>query len=212
MIQILFTEDHRARAVALAGAVPGSAAALIDTPPTKINGLDTLTFWGHGDPWKFCTKTPAEMAKVIKDWKSKNSGIKTVELITCNARHFSTGATDSFANQLKSALKSGIMSSTSGIKMKGLPVGVTGAQNAWSILLADPGTKSWVYVSAPGMTDADMMEGQGLIRYHKVGTGLVSFNGDIAQRANKMIVEHPKRKWSMNYGYFNNLRANLVSI
>ena len=212
MIQILYTQDHQARAVALASVEAASVSGLIDSKPSKKAGLDTLTFWGHGDPFKFCTKTADELAKIIKEWKKENSSLKTVELITCNARHFSTGASDSFANQLKSAMRSGILSSTRDIKVKGLPVGVTGAQNAWSILLADPNTKSWVYVSAPGMNDDEMMKGQGLIRFHDVAGRKVSFNGDIAQRANEMVKAHPSRKWSMNYGYFNNLRKNLVPI
>lgn len=40
------------------------------------------------------------------------------------------------------------------------------------------------------------------------------FKGDIAERANQVLKDsaNQDRKWSMTYGYFNTLRANLVFI
>ena len=147
------------------------------------------------------------MVKVIAAWKKLNSQLNTVELITCNARHF-TGSTDSFANQLKKGLHSGLLSSTRSITVKALPVTVTGSQNAFSILLADTNTKSWCYVTGPGTDDKIMFEGANLISYENGK----SFKGDIAVRANQVVRDNPNRKWTMNYGYFNMLRRNLVTI
>lgn len=202
--------DHAKRATSLASATPGSRHGEISaTVPGAVTGLDTLTFWGHGDSFKLCGKNASDIVKVISKWKSKNSKIKTVELITCNARHCSGG--DSFANQVKS--KFGIMSGTRGITLKALPVTVTGKNNAWSILLAETNTKSWVYVTAPGTDDKMLMSASGLINFTTNATGgLASFNGDIAKRADETVRTNPDRKWTMNYGYFNTLRACLVKI
>jgi hypothetical protein len=211
MIQILYTQDHAARGVALAAAVPGAKHGLVDTAPSAVTGLDTLVFWGHGDQFKPCDRTAAEIVKVISGWKKLNSGLKTVELITCNARHC-TGNADSFAVQVKNGLRAGVLSSTRNIQVKALPVTVSGMRNAFSILLAEVPTKSWVYVTGPGTNDSIMMEGVRLINFETVNGKVQSFKGDIALRANKVVRDVPVRKWSMNYGYFNNLRNCLVAV
>jgi hypothetical protein len=209
MLQILYTQDHLARGVALSQEEAGSDHALVDTAPTA-KGVDTLLCWGHGDSYSFCKKSAAEMAALVTAWKAVNPALHTVELVTCNARHY-TGKSDSFANQLKSRL-SGFFSSTKHIVIKALPVTVTGAANAFSILLAEPATKSWCYVTGPGTDDKIMFQGANLITSHVVNGKMVSFKGDIAQRANLMVSQHPDRKWSMNYGYFKMLRRNLVKV
>ena len=57
------------------------------------------------------------------------------------------------------------------------------------------------------------MEASSLIQFTTNATGgLVSFKGDIAQRADAMVREHRDRKWTMNYGYFNTLRATLGAV
>jgi hypothetical protein len=209
MLQILYTQDHLQRGVALAGEEAGSEHALITTA-AAAKGVSTLLFWGHGDNHHLCTKNASELAEVVKAWKALNPGIHTVELITCNARHY-TGNTDSFANQLRSKL-GGLFSSTRHIVIKGLPTTVTGSINAFSILLAEAPTKSWVYVTGPGVNDSEMMKGASLIKFQKVGERTISYRGDIAARADEMVRTHRDRKWTMNYGYFNTLRRNLVVV
>lgn len=178
----------------------------ITTNPAVVPNLDTLAFWGHGDSSKLCGKTPRELHEVIKAWKSHNAGLKTVEIITCNARHASGG--DPFVKKLKSGI--GFRSSLRGLTIKALPTTVTGKNNAWSILLAETNHKSWVYVTAPGATDALLMEASSLINFQRnVNGGLSSFWGDIAKRADQMVRDNPNRQWTMNYGYFNTLRAHL---
>jgi hypothetical protein len=54
------------------------------------------------------------------------------------------------------------------------------------------------------------MQAQSLIQYERTVDGkLVSFRGDIAQRADKTVRDNPQRTWTMNYGYFNTLRSCL---
>lgn len=212
MIQFLFqggSGSHGPRAQALSSVTAGSKVADITTAPKAVTGLDTLAFWGHGDQFKLCGNSVNDMRTVISGWKNLNSGLKTIEIITCNARHCSAG--DPFAKRLKSSF--GIMSGTRGLKVKALPTTVTGKTNAWSILLAEPGFRSWVYITAPGKTDSLLMQANTLIQFQTNATGgLVSFKGDIAQRADKVVREHRDRKWTMNYGYFNTLRAHLSNV
>ena len=147
MIQFLYQGGHGShgpRAQALAKISKGSCDD-INTVARAIVGLDTLTFWGHGDQHKLCSKTPQELFALIKSWKQLNPRLKTIELITCNARHTITGSP--FANSLKS--KFGILSGTRGMIVKALPVTVSGKSNAWSILLAETTSNAWCYITAP---------------------------------------------------------------
>lgn len=212
MIQILYTQDHMTRAVALTSVVPLARHGLVNTtPPIAIPGLHTLTFWGHGDPGRFCDHSPSELVKLIGKWKKLNSKLKTVELITCNARHCTQG--DPLASKIKSGLRMGFLHGTAGIKVKALPVTVTGKRNAFSILLAEPNYKSWAYITAPGTNDGPMMEAQNLIRYDAgQNGGAVPYQGDLAVKANKVARDHPVRNWTVNFGYFNTLRSCLVDV
>ncbi|WP_102226538.1 hypothetical protein [Acidimangrovimonas sediminis] len=210
MYQILYQGGHGShgpRAQALANVTPGAQCGDIATTPARpVQGLTTLAFWGHGDSFQLCNKSAREIHEVIKEWKAVNPGLGTVEIITCNARHCTTG--DSFANQLKHGI--GWRSSLKGLTIKALPTTVGGKRNAWSILLAETIRNSWVYITAPGATDSLLMEANSLIQYEKMPSGgLRSFNGDIAMRADKVVREHPMRQWTMNYGYMNTLRAHL---
>jgi len=213
MIQFLYQGGHGShgpRAQALANVTPGSRCGdIATTRATQIPGLQTLAFWGHGDSYRLCGKTPRELHELIKDWKKLNPGLNTVELITCNARHSTVG--DPYANQLKSGI--GFRSSLRGMKIKALPTTVTGRRNAWSILLAETSFNSWVYITAPGMDDSLLMQAKTLIDFTTTPSGgSVSFRGDIAVRANEVVRDHPNRQWTMNYGYFNTLRNHLGTV
>jgi hypothetical protein len=210
MIQFLFQGGHGShgpRAQALSGVTPGSRCGdIATTQASAIVGLDTLAFWGHGDAHKLCNKSPDQLFSLIKDWKRLNPALKTIEIITCNARH--AVGTNPFANRLKS--KFGVLSGTRGMVVKALPVTVTGKNNAWSILLAETIHNSWCYVTAPGTDDKLLMQAQSLIAFEQNETGgLRSYRGDIATRADQMVRANPQRQWTMNYGYFNTLRAHL---
>ncbi|HKL40772.1 MAG TPA: hypothetical protein VJ894_08835 [Cryomorphaceae bacterium] len=213
MIQFLFQGGHGShgpRTQALAKvSTPSNVGDIDSTKPVLVPGLHTLAFWGHGDSSKLCGKTASEIVEIVSAWKKLNTGLKTVEIITCNARHASAGRP--FANQLKS--KFGILSGTKGITIKGLPLTVSGKNNAWSILLAEPTFNSWVYITAPGTNDKLLMEANSLIQFEtNANGGLVSYKGDIAQRADKTVRENPQRQWTMNYGYMGTLRNHLVKV
>src|SRR5215469_1444703 len=107
------------------------------------------------------------MKTLIAAYKSLNAGLATVELITCNARHCSSG--DPYATRLKSSF--GFWSRTGGIKVMALPTTVTGKNNAWSILLAETQYKSWAYVTAPVATDAELMKASSLITFEEYDGG-----------------------------------------
>jgi len=214
MIQILYQGGHGShgpRAEALAATTPGSLCGDIsNTEPTKIPNLHTIAFWGHGDSYKLCHHSPSELIKLVRKWKKLNRSLKTIEVITCNARH-GAGKAEPYVKSLKG--KIGILSGTSGMKLKALPVAYGGSSEAWSILLAETTFNSWVYITAPGGTDAMLMEAKTLIDFQKnANGGLSSYRGDVATRANKVVRENRDRKWTMNYGYFNTLRSSLVYV
>lgn len=211
MIQFLYQGGHGShgpRAQALASVTPGAKVSDVTTPAVAVPGLDTLAFWGHGDAHRLCGKTVEELRTLIGAWKKLNKGIHTVEIVTCNARHCRAG--DPYATRLRTSF--GIMSGTSGIKVRALPTTVSGKHNAWSILLAETVHNSWVYITAPGVDDKLLMVASSLIQFEQNDGKMVCFKGDIATRADKVVREHPDRQWTMNYGYMNTLRACLGAV
>jgi hypothetical protein len=202
MIQILYAQDHSDRGVALGQAVPNSNATLITTAPTTKAGLDTLTVWGHGDIARLCGLLVDDFVALVKSWAKVNTGLQTVEIVTCNARHAPTGF-DPYALNVARALRSGFMSSTRNVVVKALPTNVGGALNAFSILLAHAPNRSWCYVTAPGPTDATMFKGANDVKNEANKLGY-----DLAQAAN-IVARDTTRKFTLNYGYFNTLRAQL---
>jgi len=202
MIQILYAQDHTDRGLALAQAVPNSQAALITTAPTATAGLDTLTFWGHGDIARMCGLVADDFIALIRRWAQANSGLRTVEIVTCNSRHAPTGF-DPYAQQVARGLRSGFMRSTRNVVVKALPTNVRGSLNAFSILLAHAPNKSWCYVTAPGPSDATMFQGANAVKNEAAKIGY-----DLAQAANN-VARDTSRTYTLNYGYFNTLRAQL---
>jgi len=214
MIQILCHPGHSKRGKKLATRVVGSHYDSIASPAVTKKDLDTLIFWGHGESSSVCKLTPIDLAALIKRWKKKNKGLNTVEIITCNAQHFAKPfGTNSFVNKLKIQLKAGFLSSTRNIKVKALPRYKGGAENAWSILLADHSNESWCYVSAPGKTDKVMFLGSSLITFQIDSMGKTTcFKGDIATRAHQVVNDPDNfgHKWTMLYGHFKDIRSKLV--
>ena len=212
MIQLLYTRDHATRGEALASVTPGCRHGLIDkTPPKKIHKLHTLVFWGHGDAARFCDLDARGLVRLIGKWRVRNPGLKTIEIITCNARHCTYE--DPYVEKVKRLFKGRARLFTFGLTLRALPVSVGGIKESFSILLAEPVHKSWAYITAPGKTDALMMEAQNLIRYEKTAGGKsVTFKGDLAKRADALSRSRKRRKWTLNYGYLDTLRRNLVDV
>ena len=203
MIQILYEADHEKRAETLAGALPGSQHHLVSTAPSKKDGLDTLAFWGHGTQAFLCGMNVSGFVALVKSWKKLNSSLKTVEIITCDARH-AAGTDDPFVVMAKAALRGGILSSTRSMVLKAMPVHVVGSQDALSILLADWQSKSWCYITAPGPTGKVLHLTTELIKKEAK-----PFGDDLARTGDKVAREVKVRTYTLNYGYFATLRAQL---
>ncbi len=141
--------DHRVRATGLAQAY-GTTAAGIDAPAAQIAGLDKLVFWGHGTATHFCGKTPEQFVKTIKTWRTINKGLKTVEMLTCNARHSENGR-ESYTDQVVTALSRKANSRADKVNFRALPVCTTpsGKTCHYSILKWHPGSQTWAYIAAP---------------------------------------------------------------
>lgn len=215
MIYVIYESDHTKRGISLAATIGAKHGEIGQTKAKAVPGLHTLIFWGHGTESVMCTKAPQQMVSYIAEWKKLNPTLKTVELITCNARHAS-GNKDSYAGKIVSGLKAGFLSNTRNLEVKALPVTVGGKNNAWSILLWETDSLSWVYITAPGANDAMLMQATNLIKYDEVpeprsptGKKLVEYPGNIALKADKVVRAHPQRQWTMNYGMLATLRAQL---
>jgi hypothetical protein len=207
-VHILFDEDHRERAERLAGQTPGATSGPIATIPYQLRRggeLDILTFWGHGDPNNLCGKTLTELTALIKNWKKLNTGMNTIEIITCDARHSMIGG-DSFATKLKRALSAGILSTTRKTTLKALPVAA--AANTCSILCANAVSLTWVYITALDYMNLNIATDLILYDTEKVGVSRPE-NTNYTMVANQMVSRYPTRNWQMTYGTFQNLRKIL---
>ena len=142
-------DDHEVRAKSMAAAYSTTAASVKDKPKT-IAGLDKLVFWGHGDTSKFCSLKPVDFVALEGEWRKKNPGLTTVEMLTCNARHKQTN-TDSYTDQVVMALSRKPAKAADKVKFRALPVASThsGKTCDWSILKWHPRSATWAYVAAP---------------------------------------------------------------
>ena len=144
MHYILYEHDHENRATALANRMP--IYQLVTDPVKVVPDITTLIFWGHGTAGGLCGMSPHDAAKKVKAWKASNKKIKTVEILTCNARHSATG-TDPFIAQFRRKLGFQLRRS---LKVKCLPIRMgPGGIHGDSILFADYMTKTWCYVTTP---------------------------------------------------------------
>lgn len=220
MIQILWEytgpgDSHEDRARTLANMTAGANYNNVTQKPVHKPGLDTLTFWGHGTDSSLCGKTPKEFISLVKEWMKENSELKTIEIITCNARHGMNG--DSYVKKVIQGIG---WSNRRKLTFKGLPVRMgSGGLNCHSILIADWQTSSWCYVTgmADGkyMNDTVMQLGRRLV----VNAALKDFAldkvnkiADVAQGADRVSRTEKTREFTLNYGYFDTLRRQLVII
>jgi len=219
MIQILCgDEGHKARCNALAVATPGSNVANASGPAfdKKVLKIHTLTFWGHGDPSKFCgLSAPALVAKV-KEWIKWNPTIKTVEIITCNSRHgtisskpLNDGTVEqawvkSYTDQIKPGLKK------LGLTIKALPMGMGSIEPMrWSILKFSPTTNTWLYVTAGGAKDTDAM----WPAVHKVEQHPIFLaTKDFVAAGTAVKAADVMRKYTLDFGRIGDLRNALVPL
>jgi hypothetical protein len=217
MYQVLYEvtnarDSHQERASALSQSLGASRCDEVNFPATR-RGIHSLIFWGHGTVLSLCGKNADEIVEIIKAWKAVNPDLKTVEIITCNARH---GASDAlpFVTKVKAGMRRGFRSSTHDVKLKALPVNVNGALGGYSILLAEAATKSWCYITSAGADDKTMMYARG--EMDRKASGIKKSGGqiDMATLAEEVIKETGRKGpngdfFTMNYGYFNTLRSTL---
>ena len=241
-IQILYESDHQDRAVALMGALTNSAVAgPMDTTPVKIKGLKTLIFWGHGQSSILCNMNSKAVIATIIAWKTLNSDLKVVEVITCNARHYDNkfwNATvtvhrkskmmhnsgspinNSIVKQIKRGLKYNINPALWSIKVLALPESVRGSLNQYSILYWDAATTSWCYVT--GRTETEMFTVGACIKQSKKlkpdPTNIddrydAPRTGDFPARVAAAKIDFPKEDYSdVIAGKLFELRDHLVEV
>lgn len=198
--QVIWGEDdHEVRAKSL-GTAYACTAVSVKTKPKSVSGLDKLVFWGHGDTGKFCTLTASDFVAYVGEWRKKNPGLKTVEMLTCNARHRQTGLS-SYTDQVVNELSRKPKNSVDKIKFRALPVAVTqsGKTCDWSILKWHPGSATWAYVAAPtrpvlNHEDNDMHDAVVMLENFKVPRGTaegyrLAFAAYSAMKA--MTLTHP---------------------
>jgi hypothetical protein len=197
------TGDHEVRAKALATVIPGSHCAPVSLAGIQKPGLDTLTYWGHGDATHFCDLTADDFVKHVSNWKKWNPSLKAVEIITCNARHNATGL--AFTARVRPALRK----KYSDIVLKGMPMGVGSiAAHNWSILKAHAPTKTWFYVTAGGNADTDEM----WPAVHLVDAEALNNGSNLAIAGANVEKANPSRKFGLRYGTFDKLRSVLTTI
>lgn len=147
MYFLLYEHDHENRAKTLTGHQPN--CQLVTEDPKEVVGLTNLIFWGHGNSGFLCGLTPSQAADKVKAWRDVNKKIDTIEILTCNTRHATSGS-DPFVAQFK--IKLGFRLRRN-LKVKALPIrmGKDGVQGD-SILFADYKTKTWCYLTTPTET------------------------------------------------------------
>ncbi|SFD60306.1 hypothetical protein [Pseudoalteromonas denitrificans] len=157
MIVILYEDDHKDRAIALADAQTRSKrktiALPVKTKPKEVPDLTTLIYFGHGTPVWVCTLKPQEMKENIRCWKESNAKLASVELITCNATHTLKGW-QPFVDKLKPLLQLGYQVITRNIKIKALPRNSKGIIGAFSVLLEDKRSRTWCYIATSPQASA----------------------------------------------------------
>lgn len=204
---ILWGQEHKDRAQALAAACHENAADIGSLPRSK-DGIAplacadaTLSIWGHGDATHFSEMLDVECGLLISNWKKKNVNLTTVELITCDAQHNVTPLAgyarrvQAFVNDQKAF-----------VKIKALPAGQYADDR--SILWANAGTATFCYLTAPSQAAFD--------RANQRLQALEATKGhDLALTAAELVKERtstPPGNFTVNGGTFNVLRASLVGI
>jgi hypothetical protein len=152
-------DSHRNRARLLTRTIPHSVMANVRTrTPAPINNLTRLVFWGHGGPNEFCGFKPAEFAELLDKWRALNPTLQTVDMPTCNVRHYESQNAGSalgipYVDALKPELdKRGLIRKQvgdGGLDIRTVPVSARGAKDTMSKLFWDEPTATWAYATGP---------------------------------------------------------------
>jgi hypothetical protein len=207
IIMILWGNEHKDRAEALAAVCREQASAVANLPRSNqgieplTSGDATLSVWGHGDAEHFSEMIDVEFGALICAWKKKNASLKTVELITCDAQH-NTVPLSGYAKRVAKF----VQRTYSDITIKALPVGIHTDDR--SILWASAGTATFCYLTGPDQTTFDHANRrlQELAPTNandltKVGTAM----------AKERTLSSPNN-FTVSYGAFSGLRASLATV
>jgi hypothetical protein len=195
-IYVLYGKDHKARAEGLA-AVCGDRYCKPITKPIKApTVITTLTVWGHGDQTEFCNMSATEFTKFILAWKKLNPKLKTIEILTCDARHNPmNNGFGPFSNRVAANLSK----AQPDLTIKGLPIGQRKGDS--SILWAN--SSDFCYITAPNEKVLD-----------KAGKALLAMNkrkGDLSVAANE-LAKVTNRQYTLNYGSLRLVRSHLAVV
>ncbi|MBN3809169.1 hypothetical protein [Paraburkholderia sp. Ac-20347] len=151
---ILWGNEHEARAKALATACNETAADIAGLSVSS-EGIQapacsdaTLTIWGHGDETSLAELLDVQMGQLIQNWRTRNSALKTVELVTCNAQH-NQNPLAGYATRVAKFVERKYRD----VVVKALPKGQYA--DDYSILWAAPNPPAFCYITAPSKTTFD---------------------------------------------------------
>ena len=196
---IMYGKDHFDRANTLATTVGEKAAGssvLSDQRFIPKTPDWTLTVWGHGGPDTFCEMANISFCEGIKAWKKMNPTLKTVEIITCDARHNAYDYLSSYAKSVAKYVKlNGI-----DVAIKALPAGQ--ATTGESVLWASANTSSFCHI--------DSLDSNGYNwANQRLQTLLPQFQDDCNQASQELAKEAKNHRFSVIGGYFGSLRGIL---
>ncbi|MGI4879761.1 MAG: hypothetical protein ACRYG4_19970 [Janthinobacterium lividum] len=201
---------------------------LITVVPVAVAGLTTLILWGHGNDTGLCGKNAQAIVATIKAWRTLNPNLKTVEIITCNSRHFSdhpggvqpekfwksqishlfSRINNSMAKQVKRGLKYSSSDALKSIKVKSMPESTNGNFGKYSILYWQQTTSTWCYVigdTEPGMFDL----GFHVSHKKKIPADPINPHGGV--RAGDFVVRLAAAKIDFATADFSNVTAGILT-
>jgi hypothetical protein len=198
---ILYEDDHKDRAMALASAYKDKYAAPVNDgrDGIKVDGeITKLTVWGHGNQMVFCGMSADDFVKLILAWKKKHSKLTTVEIITCDARHNpENNSVDPYAKKVAKE----VSKTHKSVKIFALALGQS--EKSSSILWASAKTSTFCYMTAPNKTALEQANEKLL--------DAATPTEDFIEAAKKLLKEKG-RKYSIHYAKLEKLRTYLVEV
>ncbi|UAJ09995.1 hypothetical protein [Polymorphobacter megasporae] len=228
-IQILSEADHKIRADTLMNSLAHDAVSdIITVVPAVVAGLSTLVLWGHGNDTALCGRNAQAMIALIKAWRDINPGLRNVEIITCNSRHFVdhpggvapatfwrsqlahpfSRINNSMAKQIKRGLKYSSSTALKAIKLKSMPESTSGSFGTYSILYWQQISSTWCYCI--GDTEPGMFKLGAYVAYQKkIPIDLVNPHG--AVRAGDFVAKLAAAKIDYPAVNFGNVSAGILT-
>jgi hypothetical protein len=197
---ILYGQEHKERAEALAQAlgVHRDLCLPITDTPRQVDGLTTLTVWGHGTQEKFCELNALVFSNLLRNWKVINDKLTKVEMFTCDVRHQSQNTqSDAYSSQVVANVK---MWPGKKVKIMALPLGAAGQK--CSTLWANFTTYCYITAVNQNVLGSTLTD---LIEEAKKTTPMYNF----AQAANKL---KQKSGYSLIYGSLSGMQSRLVEV